>query len=40
MTYRPTVQNHERLRKVSFTTRRSMQDLVDEAVTAWLAKND
>lgn len=40
MTYRPTVNNHERLRKVSFTTRRSMQELVDEAVTEWLAKND
>lgn len=39
MTYRPTVQNHERLRTHSFVTRRSMQDLVDEAVTEWLSKN-
>ena len=37
MTYRPTVRTHDRLRKVSFDTRRSMQELVDEAVETWLA---
>ncbi|MDO9712482.1 hypothetical protein [Paracraurococcus lichenis] len=37
MTYRPRVVTHERLRKISFETRRSMQELVDEAVEAWLA---
>lgn len=36
MTYRPTVATHDRLRAISFRTRRSMQDLVDEAVAAWL----
>ena len=37
MTYRPTFRTHDRLRKVSFDTRRSMQELVDEAVETWLA---
>lgn len=40
MTYRPTIRVHDRLRHISFATRRSMQDLVDEAVEAWLTKND
>jgi hypothetical protein len=37
MTYRPTVATHDRLRTIAFRRRRSMQDLVDEAVAAWLA---
>lgn len=36
MTYRPTVATHEKLRLLSFKTRRPMQELVDEAVEAWL----
>lgn len=38
MTYRPTIVTHDKLRLLSFKTRRSMQELVDEAVEAWLAK--
>jgi hypothetical protein len=40
MTYRPLTRNHDRLRRISFETRRSMQDLVDEAVEAWLVEKD
>lgn len=36
MTYRPTISTHERLRLISFKTRRPMQELVDEAVEVWL----
>jgi hypothetical protein len=38
MTYRPTIVTHDKLRLLSFKTRRPMQELVDEAVEAWLAK--
>jgi hypothetical protein len=38
MTYRPTVATHEKLRLLSFKTRRPMQELVDEAVEAWLGR--
>lgn len=38
MTYRPTVATHEKLRLLSFKTRRPMQELVDEAVEVWLGK--
>jgi hypothetical protein len=38
MTYRPTIATHEKLRLLSFNTRRSMQELVDEAVEVWLER--
>ncbi len=38
MTYRPTVATHEKLRLLSFKTRRPMQELVDEAVEMWLGR--
>lgn len=38
MTYRPTIEAHEQLREISYLTRRPMQDLIDEAVAAWLER--
>lgn len=38
MTYRPTIATHEKLRLLSFKTRRPMQELVDEAVEIWLGR--
>jgi hypothetical protein len=32
MTYRPTVDDHDWLKDLSYRTRRSVQDLLDEAV--------
>jgi hypothetical protein len=38
LSYRPRISTHEALRRISFETRRPMQELVDEAVEAWLRK--
>jgi hypothetical protein len=38
MTYRPTIKVHGQLRRIGFERRRPMQELVDEAVEAWLAR--
>jgi hypothetical protein len=35
--YRPTIATAERLRLIAFQQRRSVQELVDEAVLLWLA---
>lgn len=37
MTYRPRVRIHDQLRRLSYERRRSMQELLDEAVETWLA---
>ncbi|PHK92978.1 hypothetical protein CR162_21030 [Pseudoroseomonas rhizosphaerae] len=37
LSYRPRVSVHDKLRRLSFDTRRSMQEMVDEAVETWLA---
>jgi hypothetical protein len=36
VTYRPLESTHERLRAVSYATRRPIQAIMDEAVLAWL----
>ena len=36
VSYRPLESTHDRLRAVSYTTRRPIQAIMDEAVIAWL----
>ncbi|MBV8097275.1 MAG: hypothetical protein JOY71_29785 [Acetobacteraceae bacterium] len=38
MTWRPRISVHDRLRHIAFHDRRSMQELIDEAVDEWLNK--
>ncbi len=39
VSYRPLESTHDRLRAVSYATRRPIQAIMDEAVLAWLDAN-
>lgn len=40
VSYRPLETTHDRLRAVSYSTRRPIQAIMDEAVLAWLDANE
>jgi hypothetical protein len=40
VSYRPTLPVHERLRTMSFVTRRPMQKIIDEAVVVYLERHN